>query len=69
MTHKAALVTDWLVFFYFQYGKNKDHAKEGDEKKTSKVKTRAEVHVAPVEPPALAEPPVPDVEVPPTPAK
>ena len=38
---------------------------KGDKKKTKKVKTRAQVHAAPVEPPAPAEPPVSDVKVPP----
>ena len=28
-SHEVALASDWLVFFYFQYGKNKDHTKEG----------------------------------------
>ena len=28
-SHKAALVCVWLVFFYFQYGMNKDYAQEG----------------------------------------
>ena len=39
--------------------------RKGDKEKTKKVKTRAEVHVEP-EPPALTEPPAPDVEAHPT---
>ena len=59
-SYKDALASDWLVFFYFQYGKNKDHAKEGGWKEDPKGETWAEVHVVPV------EPSVPDVEAPPT---
>ena len=40
--------------------------RKGKEGMTWKVKTQVEVHAAPVEPPALAKPPVPDVEAPPT---
>ena len=58
----------WLAGFLFQYGKNKDHAKEGDKGKTKKVKIRAKVHAEP-EPPVPAEPPAPDVEPAPTPSE
>ena len=43
--------------------------RKGDERETQKVKTQAKVHAAPVESPAPAEPPVPDVEAPPTPGE
>ena len=40
--------------------------RKGDDGKTQKVKTWAEVHPAPVEPSVPAEPLVPEVEAPPT---
>ena len=64
---RAALASDWLLFF--QYGKNKDHAKEGEKGKPKKVNTRVEVHVQPEEPSVPVEPPVFEVEAPPTPSE
>ena len=40
--------------------------RKGEDGQTRKVNTQAEVHVAPVEPTAAVEPPVPDEEAPPT---
>ena len=64
----AALASNWLVFFS-SMARTKVTPRKADEQKTKKVKTRTEVHAAPVDPPVLAEPPVPDVETPPTPSE
>ena len=60
----AVVASDWLAFFS-SMARTKITPRKGDKGKTNKVKTRAEVHVEP-EPPALAEPPAPDMEAPPT---
>ena len=64
-SHEAAVVFDWLVFFS-SMARTKIMPRKGDKKKTKKVKTRAEVHAAPMESQTSAESLVPDVEVPPT---
>ena len=56
-SHEAVLAYDWLVSFS-SMAITKITPRNGDKKKTKKVKTRAEVHAAPVEPPLLMEPPV-----------
>ena len=44
--HKAALASDWLVFFYFQHGKNKTGPQNREGRKALRVTTWAEVHAA-----------------------
>ena len=67
-SHTAALASDWLIFFS-SMARTKKTPRMREGRKALQVRTRAEVHAAPeeepVEPPALAEPPVPDVEAPP----
>ena len=67
-SHEAALASDWLPFFS-SMAKMKKTPRMGEGRKALQVQTRAEVHVKPVGPPALVEPPVPDVEAPPTPSE
>ena len=62
---KAALASDWLAFFS-SMARTKKMPRMGEGRKPLQVRTRAEVHVPPDEPPALVEPPVPEVEAPPT---
>ena len=64
-SHGAALACDWLVFFS-SMARTKITPMKGKKGKPKKVKTRAEVHVQPGEPPVLAEHPVPELEFPPT---
>ena len=61
---EAALAFDWLAFFS-SMARTKKTPRMGEGRKALQVKTRAEVHVE-AEPPALADPPVPEVETPPT---
>ena len=58
-----------MVGFYSSMAKTKVTPRKGQQRKARKVKTQVEVHVAPTEPPALAEPPVPTEKAPPTPGK
>ena len=64
----AALASAWLAFFS-SMARTKKRPRMGDGRKALQVRTWAEVHVEPVEPPALVEPPVPGVEAPPTPGE
>ena len=59
---RAALASDWLVFFS-SMARTKITPRKGEKGKPKKVKTRVEVHVQP------EEPPVPEVEAPPTPSE
>ena len=62
---KAALGSDWLVF-HSRMARTTITPWKEEKGKARKVKTRAEVHAMPVEPPVLVEPPVPTEEVPPS---
>ena len=57
------LLIGWFSF-NSTMARTKIMPRKGEEGKNQKVKTWVEVHAAPVEPPVLAEPPVPDVEAP-----
>ena len=66
MTHKAALASDWLIFFS-SMAQMKITPRKEEKGKPKEVKMRAEVHAQPQEPPVPVDPPVPEMEVPPTP--
>ena len=63
-SHKAALACDWLVFFSNMAG-IKEMPRMGEGRKALQVRTRADVH-AEQELQVLVDPPVPEVEAPPT---
>ena len=58
-----------MVGFYSSMAQVKVTRRKGKQRKARKVKTWAEVHVAPTEPPAWVELPVPTDEAPPTPGE
>ena len=62
------LLIGWFSF-NSSMARTKIIPRKGEEGKTWRVKTWAEVHAAPVEPPLPVEPPVPDVGAPPTPGE
>ena len=62
------LLIGWFSF-NSSMARTKIMPRKGEEGKIQKVKTWAEVHAAPVEPPMPAKPTVPDVEDPPTPGE
>ena len=64
-TKPLQLLIGWFLFIS-STARTKIVPRNGEEVKTQNVRTWAEVHAAPVEPPTLVEPPVPDVEAPPT---
>ena len=64
-SRKAALTSDWLIFFS-SMARTKITCRKGEKGKHKKVRTRAEVHGLPKELPVLVVTPVPEVEDPPT---
>ena len=63
-SYEADLASDWLVFFS-SMARTKIMPRKGEKGKPKKVKTRAEVHAQPEEPPVPVELPVHEVEAPP----